>query len=245
MNSYSILLITRNGLEYTRRCLKSIELERPNILVIDNGSTDGTQRYLRTQHSMTVCTGTFNSLAACWNWGLSALFTRHSHVLVINNDTELLPKTAATLLEQMEPNTWDEEIGILSGVSVHTPKEMRFPPMLTSSPHPDFSCFMLSKSCFESVGKFDEGFLGAYCEDCDYHIRMHRRGWRAYSINLPFLHHGCGTLKTSDEQTGNMIRDQAEQNRERLESKWGVRPGTEAYNELFTEEIFGSDSSRS
>lgn len=241
-NSYAILLITRNGIEYTRRCLKSIESEKPNILVIDNGSSDGTQRYLRTLHSMTVLTSKFNSLAAAWNWGLTACFTRNSHVLVINNDTELLPHTAKNLMDQFQfiSEADGHYPGMVTGISTRHASSLYYPVVWdTPSPHPDFSCFMISKQCFETVGHFDESYLGAYCEDCDYHIRMHRAGYRALSINLPFLHHGSGTLRSSDVEVGETIRQQADANRERLFAKWGARPGTPEYDALFTEESFG------
>ena len=47
----SIVILTHNQLEFTRQCLDSIRLctdEPYELIVVDNGSTDGTVDYLRS-----------------------------------------------------------------------------------------------------------------------------------------------------------------------------------------------------
>jgi hypothetical protein len=83
------------------------------------------------------------------------------------------------------------------------------------------------------VGRFDEEFEIAYCEDNDYHVRMHMAGIKAVGIDLPFLHHGAQTVKSSEPGERRMIERAADANRERFEEKWGCRPGTPAYESLF------------
>ena len=36
---------------------------------------------------------------------------------------------------------------------------------------PDFSCFLINRETIRVIGWFDENFIGAYCEDQDYHAR--------------------------------------------------------------------------
>lgn len=104
-------------------------------------------------------------------------------------------------------------------------------------PHPDFSCFMISRECYEWVGPFDECFTPAWFEDNSYHIRMHRAGIRAYCIDLPFWHVGGGaqTLKRMPEgpERDELMRA-FNRNRELFISMYGCDPAdTEKYERLF------------
>jgi GT2 family glycosyltransferase len=107
------------------------------------------------------------------------------------------------------------------------------PSTYTISPHPDFSCFCISHDCYKTVGKFDEEYYPAYAEDADYHIRMHRAGIEAISINLPFLHHASQTLATASPEEAAIIRRGADANRERFYTKYGARIGSPEYYNLF------------
>jgi glycosyltransferase involved in cell wall biosynthesis len=47
----SIIILTRNGLSYTKECIRSIfqhTTENFELIMIDNGSTDGTIQFLKT-----------------------------------------------------------------------------------------------------------------------------------------------------------------------------------------------------
>jgi len=50
MNDLSVIVITHNRLEKLKRCLDSIKKALPSadLIVVDNGSTDGTREYLRS-----------------------------------------------------------------------------------------------------------------------------------------------------------------------------------------------------
>jgi GT2 family glycosyltransferase len=83
------------------------------------------------------------------------------------------------------------------------------------------------------VGWFNESYFPAYCEDSDYHVRMHRADVRAVCVDLPFLHHGAGTIKHAGTGEVARIRRGADRNRERFRQEYGCLPGSEAYQELF------------
>jgi GT2 family glycosyltransferase len=111
---------------------------------------------------------------------------------------------------------------------------MNFPQIpTTSQPHPDFSCFLIHKRVTDKVGWFDEEYTPAFCEDCDYHVRMHRAGIRAVCLDLPFLHHGSMTVKNAESGEQARIKRGADQNRERFRQKYGCLPGTKEYEALF------------
>ncbi len=63
--------------------------------------------------------------------------------------------------------------------------------------HPNFSCFMVKSDFFACVGKFDENFIPAYCEDGDMHARLVLAGLKAYAYGgAKFFHFGSQTIKS-------------------------------------------------
>ncbi len=242
-----IAIITcRNGLTYTKACLKSL-LEQDNqpllILAVDNASTDGTATWLKAQqhgnpHMMRITFPSVVSVAAMWNHALhAAWYLGLDEALIVNNDTELLPETHRKLSEG------DKAFGIVTGIGRTLKGDLVYgePPPLRDNP--DFSCFLIRRFAWEAVGGFDEQYLRAYGEDCEMHVRLHRAGIRAVCTGLPFLHHLSGTLKSSSDKAEIQgIRRQADLNREHFYQKWGKRIGTKGYEELFTPETFGITS---
>jgi GT2 family glycosyltransferase len=225
-----IITVARNNLHLTKKAVASaLAQDTPtDVLVVDNDSDDGTGAWLCSKAKVYACFMTrWQSLAYCWNHALTMAFREYSEVLVINNDVELRPDTY-NILKKCGHGSF------VTGISVRTAGEMDKYVVEAASPHPDFSCFMIHKECWEKVGKFDEGYFPAYVEDCDYHVRMHRAGIRAVAIDLPFLHHGSGTLKSCSNRERIIIEQGAERNRERFKEKYGCYPGTPEYQQLFT-----------
>ena len=231
-----LIIIARNSLPLTQRALASALAQdipvRPWL--INNHSSDGTAQWANVLDPERV-TVTHNvpqppSLACTWNLALSYLFNKlgEQYALVCNNDIELRSDAYRLLLADggdfvtcvgVSPEDWAAAISAT--------------PALVRSPHPDFSCFLIRRSVWEQVGPFDEGMLLAYCEDCDYHVRMHRAGIIAHSLDVPYLHHAASVLKTADRVEAARIRKQADVNRERFYQRYGARIGTPEYAALF------------
>ncbi len=126
--------------------------------------------------------------------------------------------------------------GFVTCVSVNDPAQAEFDALTWSQhirEHPDFSCFMIHKDVTDKVGWFDEEYYPAYCEDSSYHVRLHRAGIRAVCVDIPFLHHGAGTLKSASAGEVARIRRGADRNRERFRLAYGCLPGSVEYQELF------------
>jgi GT2 family glycosyltransferase len=232
----SILCVTHNNLPLSKQAINSaIAQTIPcDVLVQDNASTDGTREWLRSKVGVTYVPYNFQlSLAECWNRGLKALFNAGAkEVLVINNDVVLRPDTYWMLVNIKQP--------FVTAVSVDCPHKLgapgdREPDNLAEAarPHPDFSCFMVRKEVYERVGKFDEIFYPAYCEDADYHVRMHRAKIRAICVDLPFLHLGASTVKNADPGEKARILRMADKNREIFRKRYRCLPGTPEYEALF------------
>ena len=236
-----IIVLCRNNLALTQSCIRTLKVQtaQPEILAINNASTDGTAAWLRTQHVFTLSYPEPIAVATAWNESLQwagIVHSEDSEALVVNNDTELLPETYQLLRDRLAKG----DCGLATCVSVRSWKDLDYPPKLNESANPDYSCFMISRETFRRV-PFDENFLVAFAEDCDHHVRLHRAGIRAVNTGIPFLHHGSMTIKTCPAEEAETIKRQAEANREYFYRKWSKRIGTRGYNDLFSEETFGVD----
>lgn len=234
-----IVCIARNALPLTKAAIASfLKQDIPvQVLVIDNGSTDGTTEWLHSQPVYTIHYRQAKSVAECWNRAIRLCMVEDDHVLVCNNDVELRPDTYRLLLENGGP--------FVTAIEVFDKKQMDTVDVTRQGPHPDFSCFLIRKECWQKFSAqpergFDMEMKIAYVEDCDAHVRLHRLGIPAISIYVPFYHARSSTVKHSDEGEAQRIREQADRNRERFYQKYGVRVGTPEYSTLFTDETFGS-----
>jgi GT2 family glycosyltransferase len=226
----SILMVSRNNLPLTKRAVASALAQdvECQVLVVDNLSSDGTIQWLKTKPVARIHYPYQKSLATCWNAGIRAFWAAGAtEVLVINNDVELPPWAYREL--------WGQGKLFVTGVSVDSREKAlrRLPNFYTVSPHPDMSCFMIRPEVTERVGWFDEDYFPAYCEDLSYHIRMHRAGIRAVSIDLPVYHERSSTLKNADPGEAARIRRGADINREKFRKQYGCLPGTPQYDALF------------
>lgn len=249
----SILMVTHNNLHLTREAIKSCKLQLPStsLLVVDNNSTDGTQDYLRTGAIHSIFITSPHSLAYSWNIGLRYLFSNSDEVLVVNNDVILRSDTHDALrfyashkyIQAAVPDDvarYGHNRGFVTCRSVDSTLKLRavgdtnsLNLLDTANLHPDFSCFMITKQTFKRVGDFDEKMFPAYYEDNDYHVRMHRAGITAISVDLPFVHHGAQTIKNCSRWERRQIEMGAARNAERFYSKYGCLPTSPEYARLF------------
>ncbi len=247
MTENYIVVPVRNNLFLTRRAIETFKRQDipggVEILVIDNDSTDGTTQWLQTQHDVwREWHRPPRSVAASWNGALRFILDDlgEDYALVVNNDVELRPDTYRWLVADgggfvTAVGTRDpakiEPVNPQDGPTI--PRQYLPPDPAKKRPHPHFSCFLIRREVWRKVGPFDENFKIAFCEDWDYHLRMHQAGFRAEALELPFLHHGSQTVKNADDAERDRIVAQAELNREYFFQKWGVRGGTPEYYALF------------
>jgi len=210
------------------------------VLIINNGSTDGTVDWIHSINKLTdgqVTSMDFypqKGVAHAWNAGLRWLrYLDARQVLVCNQDVWLRPDTYRLLKER------DGYFVTAIGKDSYEDVVNATPHPENTRPHPDFSCFMISRSCFDEVGPFDEKFLGAYAEDSDYHCRMHKAGVEAVAIDLPFYHVGGGaqTIKYALPEAAEQIGKQANENRQRFLEKWGFEVGSPEYYAFFKQPV--------
>jgi N-acetylglucosaminyl-diphospho-decaprenol L-rhamnosyltransferase len=91
----AVLLAVHNRLELTQRCVSALRRAargwQLRLVIVDDGSTDGTRQWLDAQPEVEVMAGGGNLwFGGATDLGLRHIIERHgdcSHVLVLNNDT--------------------------------------------------------------------------------------------------------------------------------------------------------------
>lgn len=202
----AIIVLNWNGLVDTLECLESLAgLDYPSfeVVVVDNGSTDGAVEAVRTCFPQVTLIENGENLGFTGgnNVGLRhALLQEADYVLLLNNDTEVAPDFLRCLVEAMEA---DPRVGIAGPtvcyyerpdliwsaggaidwrrgrtwmVGLNTADAGQFGDL----PRPvDFvtGCAMLVKrEVVERVGLLDERFF-AYYEEAEWCVRAQRAGF--------------------------------------------------------------------
>ena len=198
----AVVILTWNALEWTKRCLAALQnrTDHPawRVVVVDNGSTDGTVEWLQAAGDLTLVTNGANlGYSKGCNIGIAR---RHAgeDVVLMNNDvvvtdpawlTKLqdaafsLPDTGvvgtrlvnedgriAHLGSYMPPSTpWGQQIG---GHELDINQAVRDRPVEGVV----FAQVYLRDECIQAIGGLDEDFF-AYFEDTDYCLRAQRAGF--------------------------------------------------------------------
>jgi GT2 family glycosyltransferase/spore maturation protein CgeB/Flp pilus assembly protein TadD len=209
----SIVMVTYNQLAYTRRCLDSVRqyTDEPfELICVDNGSTDGSLAYLRSQPGASVISNTDNrGFPAAVNQGIQA--ARGDQILLLNNDcivtTGWLRRLLAALIrdpqiglvgpcsnyvsgEQQIAVGYDDDLVGLDGFAWDWAKA--HDGKLADTDRLVGFCLMLRRKMLDHVGAFDEQFGIGCFEDDDFCRRATDAGWRAVIARDAFVHHFGG-----------------------------------------------------
>lgn len=186
--SLGIVIPVVNCLKYTKMAVESIKtaIRGVEVIMIDNGSTDGTGEWARYCPRVDVYKpqGKNIGVAAAWNLGMKIALARgHDLVFVMNNDIVLHPDAIDALA------AWTRE-GMRFPTLRGIPMDPALPYDVDDVPRahvwsmpPDFCGFLMSRDVLKEVGGFDEEFRVAYCEDLDYAMRLKQAGIRMGSCH--------------------------------------------------------------
>jgi GT2 family glycosyltransferase len=198
----AVVILTWNALAWTKRCLAALRdcTDHPSwrLIVVDNGSTDGTVEWLGADGDLTLVTnGTNLGYSKGCNIGI-ARRQAGEDVVLLNNDVVVtdpawlttlqdaafgLPDTGvvgarlvnedgriAHLGSYMPPSTpWGQQMG---GDELDINQAVRERPLESVV----FAQVYLREECIQAIGGLDEDFF-AYFEDTDYCLRAQRAGF--------------------------------------------------------------------
>lgn len=234
----SIIIPTYNQKELLLQCLDSIEAHTASpyeIIVVDDGSTDGTAQAL-SRRSLRLAVHEVNGgFARAVNTGLR--MAQGQTIVVLNNDTLVTRGWLSNMLACLKHGP---DIGAVGPVTNYIGGEQ-----LIEVPYkkledmwkfaaaynvPDQArwretdrlvgfCLLMSREVLEDTGYFDEGFRVGNFEDDDWGIRIRILGRRLMIAGDAFIHHfGSVSMKSLDEKKFFKVN---EDNGSYFNRKWG------------------------
>jgi GT2 family glycosyltransferase len=217
----SVVVLTWNGADYIAPCLEALLAQAPpalEVLVVDNGSTDGTPdlvaerfpqvRLLRNERNLGFAAGN--------NAGLRA--ASGDLLVLLNQDTQVHPGFLAALARAFD----DATVGLAGckllypdGTIQHAggyfygprgetdhlgrlaPDDGRFDELT----EPEFvtgAAVAIRRETLAQAGLLDEGFVPAYYEDVDWCFRARAAGWRVVYVPEAVVTHQEGASADRD-----------------------------------------------
>ena len=237
----SVIVLTWNGLEYTQRCIESIfeKTTHPHyeIIVVDNGSTDGTVEYLKSVEGVKLIENKENlGFVKGNNVGIN---NTSNDVVLMNNDTEIIEPDWLERIQSLVYSSPD--IGIAGcrlingdGLLVHAGTYMPVPSywgqeypggevdigQYTADREVEgviFACVYIKRALIEAVGLLDEDYF-SYYEDTDYCLKAKEAGFRVFC---------CGSVTVKHYENVSIALNRADfssnfkRSRDVFISKWG------------------------
>lgn len=238
----SIVVPVYNQVRFTAACLNSILRELSTIpcevIVVDDGSTDGTAEYLASCSGITVVTHAKNQgFVRSVNDGAAVARGRFVHFL--NNDTLVTPGWMVALLRAFDSR---ENVGAV-GSQLRAPDGMiseagalvwrdgnaanfargrsATDPSVCFPREVDYcsgASLMVRADLFAELGGFSQDFAPAYYEDVDLCFRVRAAGYRVmYTPESVVVHFEGGTC---GQDTASGIKRYQLINRKKFAEKW-------------------------
>src|SRR5437867_3186693 len=227
----TIVILTWNGLSYTKRCLETLhghtDFQCYEVIVVDNGSTDGSVEYLKSISWIRLIQNSSNKGFAKANNQAIELCDNSSDLVLLNNDTEILQRDWLAKLQETAYRS--PAIGIV-GARLKRPDGMllhagTYMPIETfwgqqiGSLEKDinqynldaevegvvFACVYIKRSVLKEVGPLDEDYF-SYFEDTDYCLRAKRHGFKVICCgSVTVLHHENTSSKINRVSHNNLF----------------------------------------
>ncbi len=237
----SIVILTMNALEYTRRCVKSIRqfTDYPyELIFVDNHSRDGSRDYLKalaeTHDDVRFIFNEENRGFAAGN-NQGAAIAKGDYLLFLNNDVLVSYGWLSGMVRVLE---LDRRIGMVGPIT----NSISGLQMVANIPYAndDFEAFaaevrqanrnkytprrrlagfamLMRRAVFEEIGGFDESFGSGNFEDDDLCVRLRRAGYVLMADESTFIHHyGSRTFKANRIDYRQSLQERAK----KFRAKW-------------------------
>ena len=210
----SIVMLTFNELDCTRECLESIERNTPEpheVILVDNGSSDGTLPYLRE-----LCAGKSGyrliengenlGFAAGCNIGMRQ--AKGGRILLLNNDVVVTRGWLAGMIDSLEREPGAGIAGPMTN-EIAGPQRVPEAGYRSMAELEDFAgsfrgsnfgrripaervvgfCMLFGRQVLEAVGELDTRFGSGNFEDDDFCLRAALAGFGCVIAGDVFIHH--------------------------------------------------------
>lgn len=209
----SIIIVNWNGLIHLPECLDSLAVQTFRdfeVIVVDNGSTDGSIPYLEGRPEVRLVQLRENAGFADGN-NAALPFAHGDYLVTLNNDTKAEPDwleklvavaethpeagmVGCRILSYREPEVIDS-LGMavcLDGMSRGNDRGRRFAEVAYAADpeilFPSACAALYRRAMIDEIGFFDGDFF-AYCEDTDLGLRGRLAGWRAVLARDAVIYH--------------------------------------------------------
>lgn len=172
---YSIVIPTYNHCEdLLRPCIESIkqytDLSNVEVIVVANGCTDNTREYVESLGDPFKLVWYPGQLGYTIATNLGICVSKGEYVVLLNNDTMLLPQNTNDWLSMLEmPFHRNPNIGLVGPLINRDPNSQR--------EFIVFFCVMIAKKVFDKIGILDPIFSPGYGEDTDFTLRAQDAGF--------------------------------------------------------------------
>jgi GT2 family glycosyltransferase/ADP-heptose:LPS heptosyltransferase len=226
----SIIIPTYNNLGFTRECLDAIRQHTRfggyEIVVVDNGSTDGTAEFLEEEQAAGRLRALFNGhnlgFAKACNAG--AKISQGDYLIFLNNDTKV---TSGWLEELIKCAQKDQKVGVVGAKLLYPDDTIQHAGVVFSNAksvyhiyrsfdkdHPAVNkerefqavtaaCVLLKKQVFFEAGMFDERYQNGF-EDIDLCLKVREKGYKVIYNPRSLVYHFEGkTAGRFDQEKAN------------------------------------------
>lgn len=219
MKTVCVILVNYNGRKYNDKCISSILnstiADDIQIIVVDNASTDGSAEEMclkwgNYEKFNILCLNDNFGFAKANNIGIvEAINQGYQYLLLLNNDTEIMPDTIEKMVRAME----EKEAIIVPKIYYYEEKKKiwyaggKFSKYIKKAKHIgenkldkgqfkssefcDFAngcCILISSSIINKIGLLDERFF-LYYEDTEYSMRALSNGIKIWYCAEAVVYH--------------------------------------------------------
>ena len=248
-----VLIPVFNNLEYTKKAVASL-LHTTNLslfecLIIDNGSTDDTPKYLaelvaaRPENFRVIRSEKNLGFGGGLNLGLDLIGSfKWDYAVIANNDLVFTPNWLENLLSMMNSVPYAEKIGIIGPMSNFAGGSQGVDATDKYASAEELDRYatdfhlaragrwrevgvvvgllmVMRRKFFDEVGKFDERFFPGTWEENDLELRGALKGWKYAVDESTFIHHYGSKTLRTTEESKDE-RKNFITNRDRFRKKW-------------------------
>lgn len=243
INNYSIILLTHDNLEYTKKCIDSIRKFANNyeIIIIDNNSTDDTVKWIKAQNEIKYILNSENKgFPAGCNQGIG-IAKKENDIFLLNNDTIIMPNSIFNLRMGLYS---DDSVGAVGSVSNRVSNYQQI-----NKKYDDLDGYfkyslinnitnenayekrvrlvgfamMIKRKVLNKVGLLDERFTPGNYEDDDISFRIVLEGYSLLLCRDSYIYHfGSVSFKKYYSSYNNLLII----NSEKFNKKWGFVSGS-------------------